>query len=351
MALTEDPQPKRKVLHNSHVGLLLQCGYKYELIHVQGRRDKPSVPMVIGRAADETVSANLTKKANHEELMTQEEIEDISTDHFRRAWDESPLWFDNDEREMGLPKVKEVAENAVRRSSVIHGQTIAPTIQPLPDGVQWKWVLDGASAGLSFDLAGTLDALCEVIETTRDEQTFRHLDIRDLKAKAKKPSRIEIEHGRQPTIYSLAVKLSKKQDPRFFWMDCIIRPTKTLDARVETFQTTRGADDYLAYGKILQTVDKVLQMGAFLPADAERPYSPCHRCSFQEVCPYYNGRKTMAMPGSWLEDGSQVPLPEGEIHEVGTSIKKSKRASEGASTVSTKDPEWGSILPAKRGTR
>lgn len=332
----EKIEPKKPVLHNSHLTMLLSCAYKFEQVYIKGVLDRPGIPLVIGRAVDDVVSENLTRKMESaESLMTPEEIADRSTDAFRKAWDEVPVFLDNEEREMGLETVKEGAERATRSSSLAHGERLAPLLNPI--AVQWKFVID-CSGRYPFDLAGTLD--CVTSEKEESEHgIITHIDFRDLKVKKQKPSRLEVDHSRQFTEYAMGVKLNMGQDPRFIYMDCVIKPTKTLDARLETFETSRTYDDYVVYQRLLEVVAKMLEKGVFPPADAERPYAPCHRCSLQETCPYYNGRRTIAMPSTAF-----IQPSEREIHEIQPRTKTTKRKA-ASGTITADSEQWRNLLP------
>lgn len=350
--MSEQPTTKeRPILHNSHLGMLLGCGYKWEQVHVKGVLDRPSVPMVIGRAADETISANLTRKSAGQGMMTEEEINDVSTDTFRKAWNETPLWLDNEERELGIQRVKELAEGDVRKGSLRYVNDFAPSINPRPDGVQWKWTIDCHRRDIPFDLAGTCDVVTEDFSYSPDgELLASFIDVRDLKVRKTKPSRLEVEHSRQFTLYSMAVLLNLQIKTRYVWMDCFVRPTKTLGVRIETFKSSRDMDDYRVYQNILEAAGKMYKYGVFPPADPERPYSPCHRCSLQEKCPYYNGRRTVALSSAQINE--QPIMKEGEIHEVKRRKKATSRTpgeSTAAAEVKRTDPSWGSLLPRKPG--
>lgn len=345
-----ETERKRPILHNSHLGTLLACGYKWEQIHVKGVFDRPSVPMVIGRAADDTISMNLLRKAHHQAMMSQEEINDVSTEIFRRAWNEAPLWFDNEEREIGLSKVKELAESDVRRGSFRYVDDFAPTINPMENGVQWKWTIDCHRRQIPFDLAGTCDVVTEDFSYSPEGELLESfIDVRDLKVRKMKPSRLEVEHSRQFTLYSMAVLLNLKRQTRYTWMDCFLRPTKTLGVRIETFQSERTMDDYRIYQNILEAAGRMYQYGVFPPADPERPYSPCHRCSLQENCPYYNGRRTIALSSAQMND--QPVTKEGEIHEVKPRRKKTlpTERRESPAEIKRGDATWESLLPRKAG--
>ena len=339
-----DPTTNRIVLHNSHLGSILSCAFQFEQVYIKGVPYHPNVPMVVGRAGDEVISANMQRKADKVPTMTSEEIQDVSTDTFRRIWNETPIWFDNEEREMGIEKVKEMSEYAVRGSATAYADRLMPTLDPMPNGVQWKWVID-CKRQYDFDLAGTADLLTHgQVVSQEGEPLSSWVDVRDLKVRKQKPSRLEVEHSRQFTVYAMGVKINLKQNPRYLWMDAFIKPTKTLDVRIESFKTTRTHDDYVVYQKILETISKMLQAGIFPPADAERPYAPCHRCSIQKQCPYYNGRKTISMSSSEYNDN---PATEGEIHEV-RPRQTNRSIGTKSGIIDRTSPEWGNLLPAHK---
>lgn len=328
---TSKPKPQ---LHQSHLGLLYRCGEKFSRVVVRGEREPATVAQLIGLATHAVVKDNLTHKVEHDgRLMETAQIQDLARDAFNRLWTDAPLMLTTDEKAQGLTAVKGGATDLSIALSVLHHTVLAPGIVPEPHGVEKPWVLE--CKGYPYDLAGTWDVKELEVRHVLDGPDMRVRRIRDTKTRKKAPSQSEVDASEQFSLYALAAKIIDGEASESVHMDALIKPTKTLPARVMTLASARTDEDFKVFTRRFERAILVMETGAFTPANRADWWCSPEFCGFAAdgSCPFYHGRKTIAV-------GSPLIQPtKGESYGHANGNGRAKKAA-----ISPGSPEWESAV-------
>lgn len=267
---------KKKQLHNSHLTELQRCGYKFQLKHVEGRREPSTPSLIIGKATHSTNAKNLTLKMNGDSLLVKEAIQEFSRDEFLKEWNSAPLVLGEADKALGLNKVRDLSQDHAIALSVVHSQVLAPVIQPI--GVERKGVIE--ADGYPYDLALTIDI---------EEKNA----IRDTKTKAKNTGAKEVITSDQYTLYAMFKFLVDGSIPEFVYQDNLIRPMKTKGAQAITYRATRTKEDFDIFNYRFEQACQIIEKEIFTPANPSGFDSPCGWCGFGAAgeCKYYNTKR------------------------------------------------------------
>lgn len=272
------PEKKKKPqLHQSHLQMLYRCGWKFAKVVIDGEKEPPTTPLVVGTATHVTVAKNLESKISKGTLMTREAVQDFARDDFLIEWNKVPVVLNEDERFAGLQKTRDSLQDQTVRLVTAHHYDIAPVIRP--KAVERKWVLE-TTDDLRFDLAGMIDV---------DEGA----GIRDTKTRKTNLGQKEVETSEQYTMYALAKWILDGQIPQYVIQDNIVKPSKTRDAYVVSYQSTRTKDDFDVLYRRIQQAEKIITAGAYTPANPSDWWCSKEFCGFAAAgsCPFYNSKR------------------------------------------------------------
>ena len=262
-------------LHQSHMSMLYRCGVKFDRVVIQGEREPATIPLVIGVSTHATVARNLNNTIEKGTLLTKEAVQDYARDDFNKGWQESPIVLNAEEKEQGLQKTKDKAQDVTIQLVTAHHYELAPIIKPLQ--VERKWVIN--AKGYDFDLAGMIDI---------DEG----LDIRDTKTCKSNLGQTIIDSSEQYTMYCLAKYLVDGVMPEYVHQDNIVKPTQRRAAYCTTYKSTRTKDDFKVILKRFDQATKIIKSGIFTPANPQDWWCSKNFCGFAAKgdCLFYNSK-------------------------------------------------------------
>jgi hypothetical protein len=61
-------------------------------------------------------------------------------------------------------------------------------------------------------------------------------------------------------------------------------------------ETTRGMEDFEPFMRKVEAAMRVIETGAFMPADPAAPASPCGWCGYRKVCRFMKRPVTAVVP-------------------------------------------------------
>lgn len=303
-----DPQkqatPKKPQLHSSHLSTLYKCGYKFQRTVLQGDREPPTTPLVIGTASHSVIAHNLNNKIEKGTLLTKEAVQDFARDEFLKEWQSSPIILDEEELAQGLQKTRDEAQDSTIAVVTEHHYALAPKLRPAK--VEQDWVLH--ADGFPFDLAGTID-IKEKYDWDIERKIFLPKPIitfRDIKTRSRDLGQREVDVSEQYTIYFMALTYIDGVMPDFVFQDTIIKPTKKMDARVISYRTTRTQDDINVFHRRFEQACKIIEKEAFTPANPADWWCSKEYCGFAAngSCPYFNSKRgpTVTKTGGQYND-------------------------------------------------
>ncbi len=256
---------RKPVLTQSMVTQYLHCGLQWEFRYIQGLKIPPKGVLTLGSAVDAGVTHNLAQKIETGiDLPEQEVLDAFETDFNRRS--EFTDWTGT---------TKEAEKDVGVRLSRLHRKEAAPLIKPA--AVQWGFRFD---TGRGYGMAGTADIITEdgTVEDTKSSNKIYQQDA--------------ISQSLQGPIYVNALKklgLPGQTASGAFRYRVLIKPTKTLPARLQTIE--RGISDReISFAEeATDRVHRAIQAGIALPADPKSYLCNETWCGYHSVCP--KGRK------------------------------------------------------------
>lgn len=251
----------RPKYHQSSLQAFLKCGKLYEFRYIMGLRTPPKAALTVGRAVDEAVNLNMTRKVQTGEYAPVEEVLDFTADTFAREAADT---------EWGEDKPDEQKDMAIRLSK-LHAEAVAPTIEPAT--VQEEFTLE-TDAG--YDIGGTLD------------MTDAQGRIRDTKTMKRGPTTHEVNRAFQPAVYDFAYQALRGKPSTGFVFDILVKPTKTIDVESRTVEGKVTPLDHEWIFNAIDSVHRSIQAGAFPPAPEGSWYCSEKWCGFWNQC---KGRK------------------------------------------------------------
>lgn len=290
----ETPKTKPQ-LHQSHLATLYRCGYKFQRIYLEGIKEPPTTPLIIGIATHASIARDLNNKIDKGTLLTREAVQDYSRDEFVKAWHETPVIFNKEEISDGLKKTKDSCQDATIELALEHHYSIAPKVNP--KAVERKWVLE--ALGYPFDMAGTID-IDEVQEWDYEKKIYLPKNlyiIRDTKTKAKNVGQREVDTSEQYSFYAFAKYMMDGIMPDFVVQDNLIKPTKTRKAYAISYASTRTKDDFEVVKNRFSQACNVIEKQAFTPANPTDWWCSKDFCGFAASgqCKYFNSKRSLTI--------------------------------------------------------
>lgn len=298
---------KKPQLHSSHLSMLYKCGYKFQRVVLQGEREPPTTPLVIGTASHSVIAKNLNNKIDKGTLMTKEAVQDTARDEFLKEWQSSPIMLDEEEKSLGLQKTRDHAQDATIEVVTEHHYALAPKLKPVK--VEEPWVLH--ADGFPFDLAGMIDVKEKYDFDTKTGSFLPKpiITFRDTKTRSRDLGQREVDASEQYTIYFMALTYIDGVMPDYVFQDTLIKPTKTMPARVISYQTTRTQDDIDVFHRRFEQACKIIDKEIFTPANPNDWWCNKSMCGFAAngTCPYFNSKRgsTITKTGGYQNESRE----------------------------------------------
>ena len=247
--------------------MLSFCGEKYRRRYILGERISSGVELLVGKATDSTVNANLGNKIVNDDLLPMEQIKDLACDYLNTEWNQGEVALDEDEIKEGIKKVKGGAVDKSVRLSCLHASEIAPALSPTH--VQRKWEIE--LKNYPFDLMGFIDV-----------QEGTHA-VRDTKTSGKSPAKNAADTSDQLTMYAMAVYALDKMLPEKLTLDFLVDNKTPKSVIVET---TRTLEDFKPILARIENAIQVIEKGIFVPAAQDSWGCSPKWCGFFRTCKY-----------------------------------------------------------------
>jgi hypothetical protein len=251
----------------SQLNMLSRCGEQYRRRYVLGEKIPPAVAMLVGRAVDKSVTANLGNKMSGRGLMPSDAVADSARDAFDVEWQSGDVSLSAEEMAQGLKVVKGAAIDKSVRLSRLHAEEMAPEIEPTH--LQRKVLVE--LTGYPYDLLGFIDI------------QEGHKAIRDTKTSGKTPAHDVAHKDDQLTIYAMMASVVDGGIPEHLYLDYLI-DLKTPKA--ETFGSTRTEADFQPMLRRIETAIVAIEKGVFVPARESDWWCGEKWCGFWRTCPY-----------------------------------------------------------------
>ena len=264
-------------ISQTRLGMLSRCGEQFRRRYIEGERMAPAVAMLVGRAVDQSVNANLESKIETGALLPSEAVQDLARDSLTTEWRSEEVELSEEEAEKGTKAVRGEAIDKSIRLAVLHHAAIAPDLEPTSVQRKFRARIKGES---NIILTGVLDV---------EEKSV----VRDTKTSGKSPQKNAADLSLQLTMYALAVLVETGEAPETVALDYLV-DLKTPKAVTQT--STRGQEDFRVLLSRIEAFARVVQAGAFAPASPDDWICSPKWCGYHSTCPY--ARRPVVVPVS-----------------------------------------------------
>lgn len=248
----------------SQLGILSSCGEQFRQRYIQKIRTAPNYSLILGRAVDSTVMADLRCKIATGELLPVKEIAELTRSTVEDIILQDGISLTEADVGKGMNRIKSELTHEAVVMAQIHHTYIAPRIEPTQ--VQREF---------EIEIAGhTVSGRMDIQEGSRS--------IRDLKVTGRTPPADEAERSLQLTVYAMACAQLDGRIPDHLYLDYLVHTAKPSIVKLET---TRARHQFYAVEERVKAAVAAIESGTFVPASPDSWY-----CS-ERYCPFYLGCK------------------------------------------------------------
>jgi hypothetical protein len=267
------------ILQVSHTKLNMfsRCGEQYRRRYILGHRMPPSVSLLVGRAVDRSVTANLQNKIDTKQLQPLDVVSDMARDVVKADLEQGFV-LSEEEAQEGLTKVKGEAIDKSVRLAQLHATSVAPAIEPVA-------VQRGLSVTLQREQPVEVVALLDCQEEGR---------VRDSKTSAKSPNKNEAHRSMQLSIYAMAGRVHDGETPSLV-LDYLV---DTKVPKAVSLETTRGPKDFATLLNRIDAFVAAHNTGVFMPTNPDSWWCSPDYCGYFDTCRYVRRPEHVALQGA-----------------------------------------------------
>lgn len=264
-------------IHPTSVESFLLCQTRFMYAEIEKIIRPPGIALVRGGGCHVSNEANMKHKIKTGDLLSKEEVLDITRDAVASKWEERGVRLVGDEIAKGEKLVKaETVDSAIRLAGHYY-DTVAPVINPLHSERRW----DLSVKGFDFSLAGTID-----LQETHGDIAGR---IIDLKTRTATPPQAKADRSIQLTFYALASTIIDKKGIPPLRMDNVV--DLKSGPKLALHETTRTQKQFDAALATVQWMTRVIKSGDFGHCPPDH-WVCCQRwCGYTGICRYYGGQE------------------------------------------------------------
>ncbi len=237
----------------SQIGMFNRCGKQWEFRYLKNLKIPPGAALTIGKAVDDSVTANLQIKIETGEPASLAEALNVSSE----AFDKYALETEFGDDDPGFCKDQTI------QLSELHYNEVAPDIQP--ESVQEEFNIETSE----WDIKGFMD----VVEVDGK--------VRDTKTSGKKKNQNELFKNIQGLTYDWAYQQTHGKKAKSFGLDVLVKNKKPVVQRIET--QYEPADWNWLFENI-ERMDKAIKAGVALPAPEGSWWCNEKWCGYWEIC-------------------------------------------------------------------
>jgi hypothetical protein len=273
-------EKKKKQIHNSGLECYFRCGEQYRLKYIKEIKTPHPLPIIVGIAVDESVTANMQSKMDFLELLPLDEVLDIARDSVKKAFEVEVYLKSGEEREKGRDLMRAATIDKAVRMAKKHYKDFAPNINPIK--VQWQWVLK--LKDYPYRVVGAVDILEEDVELSEKTGVDDLTIIVDTKTSGKSPGKLIAHKSTQLSTYAMAEESRNGVIPR-------VRLDYLIDlkggVKADQYWSTRNHDDFVRIRNRLWIFADSMRAGVFNPVDCGHWICSEDYCGYWEsICKY-----------------------------------------------------------------
>jgi putative RecB family exonuclease len=262
----------------SQLNAFTACGLRWYFRYVEKLRVPPGFAAHRGSGVHGAAEADFRQKVASRVDIPRKDMVDAAAATFEARFNQDGVTLDTDEAAMGLDKAKGAALDETVRCADCFATDLAPRVQP---------VLVEQEINVPFEMPGRkpiiLKGVVDNIAMLNPADEAAGECIRDLKTKAKTPSKGDVDTSVQLGFYALLYRQFRGRLPAAVQLDTIVA-LKGGPKYVPTPSTRDDADLQI----VLWRVDKMLtaiEKDVFLPADPGSWICSERWCGYHSRCP------------------------------------------------------------------
>jgi CRISPR/Cas system-associated exonuclease Cas4 (RecB family) len=260
---------EQKELHQWHLNMLTKCQMQFYHCVERGIKRPPGSALIVGSGLHDSGRFTMVRKRDEKILPKKSEVTDVARDSINNRWDQEGIWLKDDEKTIGLKKLRGKLVDEACDFSVKHWETVAVNVDPVLIEKPFKLVFPNG-----WSLAGTIDI------------TDNFDNVRDLKSARKAPSKTAIEDSIQLSAYAFAYFTEKKIYPVPVGYDHLVLYKKGVEYKPQTgFKTNK---DFKRLMKYFDTAIRCITSGIFMPANPDAWWCSKNWCGYWDLCAYGN---------------------------------------------------------------
>lgn len=266
-------------ISQSRLAMMSRCGEQFRRVYIEGERRPPGVAMIVGSSVDDSVNANLGNVIETGAMLPMEAVQDVARDALEARWVEEGVVLTDEEAELGPKTVRGEAVDRSIRLALLHYDGVAPKLKPKSVQRRFRVRIKGES---NIILVGVLDV--EEPGTVRDTKTSK-----------KSPAKNAADKSQQLTMYALGVRIEDGEIPDSVHLDYLV-DLKT--PKYKHLESTRGPDDFRVLLARIERYARIVEAGAFAPANPDDWCCSEKFCGFASTCKFFRKPVSIAIDNS-----------------------------------------------------
>ncbi len=249
----------------SSLNTLSSCGEQFRQRHILKIQVAPNYNMILGRAVDAAINADLRNKIATGKLLQSFEVSTIAQDEVEDVFLCEGISLTEEQAKRGMNRLRaELKQEAVRMAQM-HHSIVAPWLEPTH--VQREFEIEVAG----HTVTGRID----VQEGSRS--------IRDTKVTGRAPASDEADRSLQLTIYAMAIAKLDGRLPETLHLDYLVHSS---EPRVVKLKTSRSFYQFHAVEERILAAVKSVESESFVPANRDSWMCDERFCSYFNGCRY-----------------------------------------------------------------
>jgi hypothetical protein len=268
--------PQRGRRSASQLSLYFSCGEAFRRRYIEKEVVPAGIGALIGTGMHAAAEHNFRQKIESHADLPEQEVIEAAIAGFEKRLASDGVTLTPEEELRGRAVVLDAAKDKVAQFAAAFMVYQAADYQP--KAVE-KYIVIPVPRGPS-DIVGYLDLV-----------TVDH-DVLDFKTGKRAKSSHSAAESTQLTLYAAGHKVAFGTPARKVGLDILIETTKGV--RRQVLMDTRDHKDFVVLANRLNTMEKGVQAGVFLPANVGDWKCSNKWCEYFTTCPYVNAERIAA---------------------------------------------------------
>jgi hypothetical protein len=232
--------------------------------------------LIRGSATHRAAATGLLLQMQTATVSPVELFEDVGATEIDKAR-HAGATLSREEVSIGVSRTWGQLKDKVVRLAGGYGRLLAPRMRPR--AVERRLTVDGVIPGIR--LRGTLDVV---------DQTDTGEAVRDVKTSERQPRKDQADLSDQLSFYHVLRGAETGATETPVSLDYVVIQPRTGDVTTARLESRRGPADTAALVARIQTAQRAVAAGIFIPAPRDAWYCSIKWCEFAPTCPYFSAR-------------------------------------------------------------